>query len=96
MNNMNHKDFILWIANRLVFKYKEDPQILEVAKHIIEQQKEIKKSIVETQEFIDNIIKELQERKNIILQPLKERIILAQKNKYKNTFESIDIDNLLN
>jgi uncharacterized protein YfkK (UPF0435 family) len=103
MDTFNDENFILWIANRLVFKYKENPEILLITKNIVQQYKEIKQSILDHEKFTLSIDQQLKEIQNFIqkkqttnIQPLKERIISANKNKYKNTFDNLDIDNLLN
>lgn len=36
--NSNDKDFLLWLAKRLVFKYKENSQIIDIVNHIISKQ----------------------------------------------------------
>lgn len=95
-------EFLLWLAKRLVFKYGEDKQILDIVTAIVHKHESttniinsISKNIIakanENIQISHQIIAELQnsytELKNKINQT-KNHIILS-------SFEDLDIDNIL-
>ena len=96
------EDFLLWIANRLVFRYKEDSTILDRVKFIIEKNKIIRnvldnnnismnKAITETVRYLDSV----REKNQTEIKSLSSKFKSIKLDNNIVNFENIDIDYLL-
>lgn len=85
----NDHDFLLWIAKRLVFKYKEKKDIIHIVENIISRYNDLSK---QNQYFLDQINRTILELNSVIKDTkIDNTKILAD---YIDSFENLNLDTL--
>jgi len=97
----NDSDFLIWISKRLVYKYKENPDIIAIIENIIKKY-DLEKSTYQDIFFnvhtnISEIINNLTLTNKIFFNKFneaKEKLEKLEIIQINNTFENLDIDQL--
>jgi hypothetical protein len=98
----NDEDFLLWIANRLVYRYKENSTIIDRVKFIIEKNKIIRnvldnnnismtRAITETIKYLDLV----KEKNQVEIKSLSSKFKDIKIDNNIIDLENIDMDYLL-
>jgi hypothetical protein len=98
----NDEDFLLWIANRLVYRYKENSTIIDRVKFIIEKNKIIRnvldnnnismtRAITETIKYLDLV----KEKNQVEIKSLSSKFKDIKIDNNIVDLENIDMDYLL-
>jgi hypothetical protein len=98
----NDEDFLLWIANRLVYRYKENSTIIDRVKFIIEKNKIIRnvldnnnismtRAITETIKYLDLV----KEKNKVEIKSLSSKFKDIKIDNNIVDLENIDMDYLL-
>jgi hypothetical protein len=110
MHTDKDDEFLLWIANRLVYKYGENPEIVNKIISIIAKNRVVRSSYTEgnknTVIVVNNTIKYLENLQNLlrtqhqsVLSKLSEPKIITketgQNTSEKTNFDNIDIESLI-
>jgi hypothetical protein len=100
--NPKDSDFLIWMAKRLVYKYRENPDIIKVVDQIISSCS-VKNDIYEDfitdiSSSIENIIESINQNKQALnnsFLKIQQKIKTKQENILQNsTFDDLDVESL--
>lgn len=94
-------EYILWLTKRLVYKYKEDPQIVNVVENILIENQSQLSFYKKTHDSIDKFLKasihnlsEIHSEYNLGLKNKEEEVNKVKLETKNEVFENLDLDNL--
>lgn len=96
-------DFLLWIAKRLVYKYRENPDIVNVVENIITkhglEQSSYQEIFIDIHSEITGIVDRLSSTNNLFMSKINDANKKLEENrviKINSSFENLNIDELFN